>query len=256
MHRILPAPTVELDTDDAYRDERIAHHDRPWILMNMIASADGGIEIGGVSGPLGSAGDKDVFGTLRTLPDVILVGSGTAIAEDYGPTSTSVSTRARRLASGAWPVARIAVVSNSLSVDLDGRLFTGTEDQRPIFITSEAADPDRLAEVEAKADVIVTPGQRVDLAAGLAALRELGARVVLSEGGPSLNGQLVAEGLVDEVCLSLAPLLVAGGARRIAVGADVDLPLELELTHVLTEDHYLFLRYLVVPPEADDSTEG
>lgn len=250
MHRILPAPTIEIDTDDAYRDDRVAHHDRPWVLVNMIGSADGGIEIDGLSGPLGSAGDKDVFGTLRTLPDVILVGSGTAIAEDYGPTSTSVSTRARRLASGAWPVARIAVVSNSLSFDLEGRMFTGTADQRPIVLTSNGADAARLEEVRRHADVIVTPGDRVDLASGLASLRELGARVVLSEGGPALNGQLLADDLVDEVCLSVAPLMVGGDARRMATGPGLATQLELELRHVLTEDHYLFLRYVVVRDDA------
>ncbi len=244
MHRILPAPAIEIDTDDAYRAERIAHDDRPWVMVNMIASTDGSIEIDGVSGPLGSPGDKDVFGTLRTIPDVILVGSGTAIAEDYGPVSTSVSTRARRLANRAWPIARVAVVSNSLSFDLNSRLFSGPTDTRPIIITSQAADPDRVAEVAEVAEVMVTPGDRVDLAVGLAHLADIGARVVLCEGGPGLNAQLFTQGLVDELCLTVAPMVVGGNARGIAAGADIGAtPADLELQHVLTEDHYLFLRY-------------
>ncbi|NOX29598.1 MAG: pyrimidine reductase family protein [Actinobacteria bacterium] len=248
MHRILPAPTIEIDTDDAYRAERLVKDGRPWIMLNMISSADGGIEVDGVSGPLGSAGDKDVFGTLRTIPDIILVGSGTAIAEDYGPTSTSVSTRTRRLTNGAWPVARLAVVSNSLSFDLDSRLFSGNADQRPIVITSEGADGDRLDRVSDVADLVVTSGSRVDLSEAMAQLAGIGARVVLCEGGPGLNGQMFEHNLVDEVCLSVAPLLVGGSARRIATGAaPIEIPTDLELRHVLTEDHYLFLRYVVSP---------
>lgn len=244
MHRILPAPTVEIDTDDAYRAERTPPGDRPWVLVNMIASADGAIEVDGVSGPLGSAGDKDVFSTLRTIPDVILVGAGTVVAEDYGPTSTSVATRSRRLAHGAWPVARIAVVSNSLGFDLDSRLFAGGG-ARPIVITSHHADPDRCDQVAERAEVVVAGDQRVDLAQALRELGAIGARVVLSEGGPSLNAQLFAHDLVDELCVTLAPLVIGGDARRILHGPSVPGTAELALAQVLTEDHYLFLRYLV-----------
>lgn len=244
MHRILPAPTIEIDTDDAYRGARPPVGDRPWVMVNMIESADGAIEVGGVSGPLGSAGDKDVFSTMRVIPDVILVGAGTVIAEDYGPPSTSVATRSRRLDHGASATARIAVVSNSLSFDLDSRLFADGG-HRPIVLTSESSDEDRRAEVEEHAEVIVAGDERVDLTGGLRALGKIGARVVLSEGGPSLNAQLFADALVDELCVTVAPVVVGGGSRRILAGPEVPGTAELALVHVLTEDHYLFLRYLV-----------
>ena len=244
MHRILPAPPIEIDTDDAYRDVRLPVGDRPWVMANMISSVDGAIAIDGVSGPLGSPGDKDVFSTLRMIPDVILVGSGTAIAEDYGPPSSSVSTRSRRLANGAWPVARVAVVSNSLSFDLDSRLFAG-DGVRPIVITSHGSDIDRRDQVAERADVIVSGESRVDLAGGLGELRSMGARVVLSEGGPSLNAQLFGDDLVDELCVSVAALVVGGASPRILHGPAVPDTAQLALAHVLTEDHYLFLRYLV-----------
>ncbi len=244
MYRILPPPTVEIDPDWAYREQDRRGPGRPWVMMNMIASTDGAIDWEGASGPLGSAGDKDVFGAIRSLPDVILVGSTTARVEDYGPPSTSVSTRARRLEAGAWPVARVAVVSNSLSLDPESRLFT-SRSNRPLIITSEASPPDRRELLAERADVIVAGGPRVDLTAALDVLADLGARTVLSEGGPALNAQLVAGGLVDEVFLSLAPMLLAGDSRRIVQGAGLTSPVELELVQVLTEDHYLFLRYLV-----------
>ncbi|MCB0989396.1 MAG: dihydrofolate reductase family protein, partial [Acidimicrobiales bacterium] len=154
------------------------------------------------------------------------------------------------LGCGAWPVARIAVVSNSLSVDPAARLFSAG-DSRPIIITSEAADVDRRNALAEVADVIVAGTGRVDMTAALTALGELGARVVLSEGGPSLNAQLAAEGLIDEMCVSLAPMVVAGDARRIVHGAALAEPIDLELRQVLTEDHYLFLHYLRAEPITD-----
>jgi len=244
VHRILPAPTVEVDPDDAYRAERPPRADRPWVLVNMIASADGSTQVEGTSRALGSAGDKEVFGTLRTIGDVILVGAGTVRAEGYGPPSTSVSTRSRRLGHGASPVATIAVVSGSLDLDLDSPLF-GTGGTRPVVVTHAAADPARMTAVGACADVVVAGHERVDLHAALRALRRRGAGTVLCEGGPSLNGQLLAASLVDELCLSVAPLAVAGTGKRMALGPPLDSPMPLALAHVLTEDHYLFVRYLL-----------
>lgn len=209
----------------------------------MIASADGGTAVGGLSGGLGSAGDKDVFGTLRGISDVILAGAATVRQEGYGPPSTSVSSRARRLGHGATPIARIAVVSGSLDLDLGGELFT-SKASRPIVITHTRSDPARRAAAAAVADVVVAGDEHVDMGDALAALAGLGARTVLCEGGPMLNGQLFAADLVDEICITVAPVLLAGLSRRLAVGPpDARSPLVLE--HVLTEDHYLFLRYTV-----------
>jgi riboflavin biosynthesis pyrimidine reductase len=243
MHRLLPPPVIEVDTDAAYRAPRAMIGRRPWVMANMISTVDGAVEVDGVSGPLGGAGDKEAFGTIRALADVILVGATTASVERYGPPSTSVSTRTRRIANRAWPVARVALVSARLGFDLDLPLFARPQ-QRPLVVTVEAADPDRRAEVEQRADVIVAGTERVDLGRALRALGDLGARVVLSEGGPSLNGQLLAEDLVDELCLSVAPLVAAGTSDRIAAGPELPSPLEFDLAHVLTEDHSLFLRYV------------
>ena len=239
-----PAPPVEIDPDDAYRAERPPHPHRPWVMMNMIASLDGAIEVDGTSGALGSAGDKAVFSTLRSIPDVILVGSATVQAERYGPPSTSVSTRARRLAHGATPVATLAVVTASLSLDLDLPMFAGSG-PRPTIVTVETAPADRVDAAAEVADVVVAGIEQVDFGQALAALADRGARVVLSEGGPTINGQLLAADLVDEICLSVAPMAAAGPSRRIAFGsAPLPEAIELDLDQVLVEDHYLFLRYL------------
>ncbi|MDG2112655.1 MAG: dihydrofolate reductase family protein [Actinomycetota bacterium] len=212
-------------------------------MANMISTFDGAIEIGGVSGPLGGPGDKEVFSTIRAVPDVIMVGSATVTAERYNAPSTSVSARAARLANGAWPVPRLAVVSARLSFDLELPMF-GRPDQRPLVITTDVADATRLADVEERADIVTAGHEGVDLADALVQLGGLGARVVLCEGGPSLNGQLLAEDLIDEMCVSVAPMAAVGDARRIAHGPQLDQPIDFDLMQVLTEDHYLFLRYV------------
>lgn len=249
VHQIFPPPATEVDPDDVYRDERPLVGDRPWLMMNMVSTIDGVTDIDGVSAPLGGPGDKDIFGTIRTLPDIILVGSTTAVSEHYNPPSTSVSTKARRLANGAWPVARIAVVSGQLDFDLTLPMFQRPA-QRPIVVTTVDADPIKLERVTEHADLIQCGHTSVNLLQALRDLAELGARRVLSEGGPSLNGGLLREGLVDEVFLSVSPLMGGGDSRGITRG-DIPPFQELILRHVLTEDHFLFLRYTRAPQASD-----
>jgi len=244
VRRLLPSPSVEVDVDEAYRADRDPQGDRPWVLVNMIASADGGTAVAGRSGGLGSPGDKEVFRTLRAVADVILAGAATVRAEGYGPPSASTATQARRLSHGRTPVARIAVVSGSLDLDLERPLFASSP-SRPYVLTPDTSDPARREDVAGVADVVLAGDGTVDLADGLRQLRADGVGVVLSEGGPTINGQLFAADLVDEVCLSVAPLLLAGDSRRIAIGPAVPSGRPLSLIQVLTEDHYLFLRYAV-----------
>ena len=243
MHRIFPPPLTDLDLDLAYAAPRECVDSRPWLMMNMIASIDGGTSIDGVSGPLGGPSDKDIFSCIRTFPDIILVGSATAVAESYNSPSASVSSRASRLTNGAWPTARIALVSASLSFPLDLPMFL-RPDQRPLVITTRSADPDRLAKVGEKADVIQAGNGLVDFVQALEKLGELGARVILSEGGSSINGQLIEANLVNEILLTVAPLAIAGNSQRIAAGIANSESTDFDLQQVLTDGHYLFLRYL------------
>jgi riboflavin biosynthesis pyrimidine reductase len=169
-----------------------------------------------------------VFAAIRSVADVILVAGGTVRAEAYGPPSG---------------VARLAVVSASLDLDTDLRLFARAEHgRRPWLVTTAAAEPSALRAVVD--DVIIAGDDRVDLVRAIDELAARGARVVLCEGGPSLNGQLVAAGILDEVCLSVAPLVAGGGSARIAHGETPAAPLRMRLDRALEEDSYLFLRYL------------
>jgi 5-amino-6-(5-phosphoribosylamino)uracil reductase len=221
-------------------DEREADS-RPWVMINFIASADGGTAIDGKSSRLGDDDDKAVFQALRAVPEVILVGSGTVEAEDYRPVTLDEERRRRRREAGLTEVPVLAIVSGRLSFDPEARVFSDPE-HKPIVITGPDAEPAKLALLGDSADVVildqVTPGAIVDFLGA--------ARVILCEGGPTLVGQFVGEHLIDEVHLTLAPTMIAGRSARIAHGAPADPPIDMRLDRALYGDRSLFLRYLTV----------
>jgi len=223
-------------------EARPAHPDRPWLLVNMISSLDGAIAVEGRSGGLGRPADKAMVSALRGIADVVLVGAGTARAEGYGPPRPSEATRSTRQARGQGPAPRLALVTRSLELDLATPLFAEAE-ERPFVITSQAADPSRLAAASEVAELIVVGESEVDLPAALRSLRASGAELVVGEGGPHLNGDLLAGDLIDEWTLSISPLLVSGDAPRAIVGAPpVGHPFRLD--RLLEGDGILLSRWL------------
>jgi riboflavin-specific deaminase-like protein len=200
------------------------------LRVNFAASVDGAASVEERSAPLSGEADRELFHLLRSMADVVLVGAGTVRAEGYG---------------GAWRTGRkdpppIAVVTRGLDLDPESRLFTDTP-VPPILVTCAAAPAERRERLAASATVVVAGADDVDLTVALDRLAALGLRRVLCEGGPSLFGSLLAAGLVDELCLTVAPLLAAGSAGRVARGAPVAVP--LRLVHALTDGDFLFLRY-------------
>ncbi|WP_345383060.1 pyrimidine reductase family protein [Pseudonocardia yuanmonensis] len=210
---------------------------RPWVRVNFVSSLDGAVSVDGRSGGLGTPADKAVFGTLRRLADVVLVGAGTARAERYRG--------ARRPAIGRDAPPPIAVVTGSAALEPDLGLFTDTF-VPTIVLTTAGAPPERRAALrEAGADVVELPDLAVPTLLG--ELERRGMRRVLCEGGPGLHGDLIAAGAVDELCLTLSPLLAAGDAGRIAHGPAGRAPEGMALASVLEEDGTLLLRYVRTP---------
>jgi riboflavin biosynthesis pyrimidine reductase len=243
MRQLLPTPG-EVDPLDAYlRARRPAPDDRPWVVVSMVSSLDGATAVDGRSGPLGGAADREVFRAVRALADVILVAAGTLRAESYGPVRMDdAARRARAEAGRSERPARLAVVSRSLDLAPASDRF-GEHDQVPIVLTTDDADPTRMRRLSATADVRCCGHGAVDLGAALRGLREDGAEVVVCEGGPSLNGAVVEAGLVDELCLSIAPTLVSGASPRLVAGGP-ETQVDLELVSLLTEGDVLFGRWV------------
>lgn len=244
VRQLLPHPVEPVDGPELYRsDQRTPHEHRPWIAVNMVTSVDGATAIGGRSAGLGGSADRAVFVALRSIADVILVGAGTVRAEDYGPPRTSETDQRRRAERGQAPYPRLAVVSGRLQLDPGARLFSDPA-RRPIIITVAAADPERRARLASVADLVDAGDRTLDPDVALAALHQMGAAVVVCEGGPVLNGELVNAGLVDELCLTVSPLLVAGPSARCTHGAELAVPEQLELSRALEDNGTLLLRYL------------
>ena len=224
MRQLLPEPIDSVEPLDVYRDLPVVEG-RPAVRLNMISSVDGATAVEGRSGGLGGPADRKVFAALRSLADVVLVAAGTVRTESYGP--------------GPLP---IAVVSGSLRLDWDTPFFTAAT-HRPIIITAGRAPAGAIKQAQAVADVVVAGDAEVDLVEAVARLGKRGFSHVLAEGGPTFNGALTAGDLLDELCLSLAPVLVSGDAKRIVAGPPVQPPPELTLQTVCEEDGYLLLRY-------------
>jgi riboflavin-specific deaminase-like protein len=224
-----------------YEIARPAPADRPWVLLNLVLSADGHASIDGRVTQLTSPTDQRLFHHLRAQCDHILVGAATVRAEHYGPVRIPDDVAARRVEAGREPVPSIVIVSRSLDVDLDRLTSTG---QHVSVMTCAASDASRRAELERSVTVIVAGDDIVDLRQGLALLRQQGGDVVLCEGGAFLNSELAQAGLIDEVCVTVAPVL--GGDPSTSSGALLNRSLQLELQHAHTLDGNVFLRWLVV----------
>jgi len=212
----------------------------PWIRVNFITSIDGAATVDGRSGALGGPADRAVFPLLRDLADVILVGAGTARAENYGGARTDAHRRLRlhHHGLGGSPDGTpppLAVVTASAALDPAGRLFTDTA-RPPLILTTAAAPADRKrALADAGAEVIEAGDTTVIATEIRAALGARGLPRVLCEGGPSLLGDLIAAGIVDELCLTVSPLLIGGTAGRIAVSPKA-MPTPMTLRHALLDD--------------------
>ena len=206
MRRLDGDPTAAHPLDDAALRNLYAYPDnltRPWLRINFVSSLDGAAAVEGRSGALGSPADKKVFGLLRELADVILVGAGTVRAENYGGARTSEALRSRREAAGLSPIPPVVVVTASCDLHPDLRLFTDTTIPPVVFTSARAPEAARRAVEAAGADVRVVAQEEIDGPSLLTAVAEAGWRRVLCEGGPNLFGpgsqemRIVAEEMGD-----------------------------------------------------------
>ncbi|WP_225808248.1 pyrimidine reductase family protein [Streptomyces spinosus] len=217
---------------------------RPWLRANMVSSLDGAAQHEGRSQPISSATDMRIFGTLRALADVVVVGAETVRQEGYRPTRVRDEFAAARAAAGQTPVPAIAIVTASVELDFTLPLFTSPL-VPTLVLTGAAAAPDRIAAAErAGAQVVIAgEGMGVEPARAVQVLAGLGHTRLLTEGGPRLLGQLIAADVLDELCLTVSPTLTAGNAQRIAGGPSVAVPHRFELASLLEQDGFLFGRY-------------
>jgi riboflavin biosynthesis pyrimidine reductase len=193
-----------------------------WVRANFVSTLDGAATgDDGASGSINTGADRDVFKLLRALSDVIIVGAGTARTEGYRRATVRAPWPILREGRPAHPI--IAVFSRS--GDVPPGLCEARESAGDVLLVTcrqagaEALDLARTTLGENH--VIIAGNESVDLAAAVNFLAVRGLCRILCEGGPHLLGDLTAAGLLDELCLTLAPMLVGGDRPRITAGARV-----------------------------------
>ena len=240
MRQLYPTSRDE-DLDALYTelDVPAAPADRPWTYLDMVASVDGAAALDGRAGGLGGEADRLAFSRLREWCDAILVGAETVRAEDYGPPRPTKEAQARRRARGLESIPRLIVVTASADLDPGARLFADPQ-RRPLLLVPE--DVTLSADLARVADAVAVGQRRVGLRAAFARLRAMGIARLLCEGGPSLNVELLREDLVDELFLTIAPLLVGSDAPRIVTG-DLAVPRTAALVELREHEGALLARY-------------
>jgi riboflavin-specific deaminase-like protein len=241
LRRLHPEPGL-LTADEATAQLAFtAPADRPYVVVNMVATGDGRASVAGRTAPLSSAADRQLFHSLRTRVDAVMVGAGTVRVERYGRIVPDPERRAQRELAGLQGDALAVVVSASLNLQTDLPLLQDP-DSRVVVITASDEELEGCA-----AQVEYLRSAPVDLRSALARLREdYAISSILCEGGPHLNASLLAEGLLDELFLTTVPKL-AGAAGSLSIVDDAPLtePVELDLLWLLECDGELFARYAI-----------
>jgi riboflavin biosynthesis pyrimidine reductase len=265
MQTLLPAAARAesggFTSEDAGPDLH-GHYGTGWldsggVRVNFISSTDGAAAAGGKSRGLQTPGDNRVFAVLRDLADVVLVGAATARTEGYRPIDLSPDRRRLRTSLGLAENPATAVMSNSLDLDLSADLYRNARSDSPTLIVTGSAAPMAprtdiidLAASDSALQLVQAPSGPdggVDFAAAVAQLAERGYRRILCEGGPRLFAAGVTARAVDELCLTVSPMLAGPGAPRIVTGPKwpADFLPQLTLTGLLLEDDALFCRYAI-----------
>lgn len=235
----------ELDLDAR---ARAGAREWPYVALNMISTADGRATLSGRSGAIGDDADKHLFLGLRTLVDGVMAGAGTVRAEGYHRLIRDPAARAQRQGRGLAPEPLACIVSGRLALDGRVPLLAEPEAHVAIVTSSQTSLPDGC-----RAQIEYVRSERngqLDLASAMHELRtRFEITTLLCEGGPHLNANLLAAGLVDELFLSLAPTLAGGDATseslRIVSGVDLEPPVAMELLSSHEYESHLFLRYKI-----------
>jgi len=218
--------------------------ERPYTVVNFVASADGRTTVDGRSRGLSDPGDRELHRTLRERADAVLAGTGTVAADDYARMLPAPERRQRRLAAGRTAEPLAVIVTRSGRLPLGVRLFSEPEARVLVFSPQPAAPsepPESTAQLQHE---LLDPDTPRPLTAALSTLkRRYQVRTLLCEGGPTLFSALLREGLVDTLFLTIAPTLVGGPGPAVASGPPLESPLDLQLAGLLERDGLLFLRY-------------
>ena len=211
---------------------------RPFFAANMVTSLDGRAAVGGRSKLLGSERDSELLMGLRTRFDALLVGASTLRSERYGTLVRDPELKRAREEAGLDPDPLAVVLTRSMELPWDCPLFTEGVGQVVIYTGVDREPPPTATEVE-----VVAVGSDPEVGGLAQWLHGQGIRSVLCEGGPEVLGQLIAADLLDELFLTLHPVITGeADAPRIVEGPEGSIT-AFELVELSREGDELFTRY-------------
>jgi riboflavin-specific deaminase-like protein len=246
LHQLIPreAPVRVLEMLEGLGLEEKAPPDRPYTVVNFVASTDGRATFHGRSAGLGDEVDRDVFHALREQNDAVMVGTHTVRVERYGRMTRDPERRKRRVRAGREAEPLACLVSRGGDIPTEAPIFSEPDARIVVFGPLDMS----LEPMQAQVDVVrLDPGE-LTLTTVVRRLRsEYGVRSLLCEGGPTLFNGLLHERLVDELFLTLAPRLSGGGlAPAVTNGPELDELARLRLAWALEHADSLYLRYQFV----------
>lgn len=218
--------------------------DRPHTIVNFVASADGRVTVSGRSGPLGDEGDKAIFHGLRERVDAVLAGGATMHSERYGRMLGRPERRRRRLERGMSSEPLACVITRSGTVPTEIPLFG--EPEARVIVFGPPSLRTTLDTCPAQVELVDVAPVELTLTEAMRRLRtDYGVDTLLCEGGPRLFASLLHERLVDELFLTLAPMLVAGDGPGVTTGPALPEPAALRLRWLLHREQTLYARYVL-----------
>jgi 5-amino-6-(5-phosphoribosylamino)uracil reductase len=236
-HRTISIGNLLAALDPAQHEGR----DRPYTLVNFVATVDGRTSFLGRSGPIGDEGDRQMFHGLREHVDAVMAGTATMRTERYGRIARDPERRRRRVDRGLTPEPLAVVVTRSGDVPFEIPLFAQPEARVVVFTPTELDTSGCAAQVEV---IRLDPGQLTMTTAWRRLTSDYGVRTLLCEGGATVFGALLHEDLVDELFLTVSPRLAGGGMETpITSGPPLAELLPLNLVWALERHGSLFLRY-------------
>ena len=204
MNRKLPTP------DYTSLDFPPPPTDRPYVLVNMVMSADGKVVVEGTEQGIGSKTDQRLMRELRVNADVVLNGAGTLRASGSSSRLGNPALEELRLARGKPRLPVASTISASGDLPLDRLFFTASDFDAVVYL-AHSTPPERCEDIEATGRHVVVLPAKDPIEAMLRHMRhDLGASVLLCEGGPSLNAQMFKAGSVDEYFVTIGPVIVGG----------------------------------------------
>jgi 5-amino-6-(5-phosphoribosylamino)uracil reductase len=239
MLRTVESAGDPIDLLDMLFSEKRERTGRPWVMFNMVESVDGATAVDGGASALNDEDDRALFLAMRAVADFVLMGAETVRSENLGPVRMSEEMSRYRANAGMEEEPRMVILTRSLGLDPEARVFSDPA-RRPTILTGDRVDQNRLDALSKVADVV-----QIDDLDGNGIIEHLGsAGVILCEGGPTVNGVLMTAGMVDEINITVSPMLALGESQRIAHGQPLQPPIDMRLDRVVRGDRSLFLRYV------------